>query len=303
MSISSYLKVIGRGTKGAGDLDREQAKTLFTLILNGGVSDLELGAFCLAMRYKGESVSELMGFMDALEPEIHRIETHHRPTIVLPSYNGSRKQANLTPLLAGLLAQSGWTVIVQGIEQDATRTTSFAIFNALSWPILQEVSEFNAWQNTGLPHFYATQTLSPKLQTLLEVRAQLGLRNSGHVLAKLLNPIGSSAWCVSNYTHPEYAEKLKSYFKARSVNAILMRGNEGEPTASLQRLPEMRFLFSDGQEKTSHEERFQETSPFESLDAASTARITSAMLAGKIPVPSAISRQVVLLNTLLGHPQ
>jgi anthranilate phosphoribosyltransferase len=34
MSISSYLKVIGRGSKGSGDLDREQAKNVFSKILS-----------------------------------------------------------------------------------------------------------------------------------------------------------------------------------------------------------------------------------------------------------------------------
>lgn len=91
MGITSFLKIIGRGSKGAGDLDREQAKELFTQILTGKVSDLELGAFCIAMRIKGETASELMGFMDALDPEIRRLDLGSRPTIVLPSYNGDTK--------------------------------------------------------------------------------------------------------------------------------------------------------------------------------------------------------------------
>ena len=53
MSISSYLKIIGRGSKGSGDLSREQAFEVFSKILSGEVSDLELGAFCIAMRIKG----------------------------------------------------------------------------------------------------------------------------------------------------------------------------------------------------------------------------------------------------------
>lgn len=105
MSISSFLKIIGRGSKGAGNLDRIQANEVFTQILNGNVSDLELGAFCIAMRIKGESVSELLGFMDALEPHLNLINPGSRPCIVLPGYNGARKQANLTPLLAGMLSQ------------------------------------------------------------------------------------------------------------------------------------------------------------------------------------------------------
>ena len=131
MSITSFLKVIGRGSKGAGDLDRNQANQVFSQILEGNVSDLELGAFCIAMRIKGESVSELMGFMDALQPHLNLLNLGSRQTIVLPSYNGARKQANLTPLLAGMLSTYGFTVLVQGVEKDPSRATSHDIFESL----------------------------------------------------------------------------------------------------------------------------------------------------------------------------
>jgi len=53
MSISHYIKEIGRGKEGARHLNTEQACDLMGRILGGQVSDLELGAFCIAMRIKG----------------------------------------------------------------------------------------------------------------------------------------------------------------------------------------------------------------------------------------------------------
>ena len=166
MSIKSFLKVIGRGSKGAGDLDRNQAKEVFTQILDGNVSDLELGAFCIAMRIKGESISELMGFMDALQPHLNLLNLGTRPTIVLPSYNGARKQANLTPLLAGMLSSYGFTVLVQGVEKDLTRVTSHEIFKSLGWPILKSKDEFGALLALNQPIFCPLNVISPALQKL-----------------------------------------------------------------------------------------------------------------------------------------
>ena len=54
MSIARYIKVIGRGREGARSLDREQAHDLMSQVLDGRVTDLEIGAFALAMRIKGE---------------------------------------------------------------------------------------------------------------------------------------------------------------------------------------------------------------------------------------------------------
>jgi anthranilate phosphoribosyltransferase len=300
MSISSFLKIIGRGSKGAGNLDRIQANEVFTQILNGNISDLELGAFCIAMRIKGESVSELLGFMDALEPHLNLINPGSRPCIVLPSYNGARKQANLTPLLAGMLSSQGFTVLIQGIENDQTRVTSHEIFKWLDWPIIKNPSEFSSLLNANVPIFCPLSIISPALQKLLDVRERIGLRNTGHVLAKLINPTTQTPWQVSNYTHPEYPEKLREFFQLRSANAILMRGSEGEPTASLQRLPEMHFLFSGRDEATSPEERFTDLSPFNSIDAKSTALVTNKILSGEISCPGSVLSQANTMARMAG---
>ena len=176
MSITQFLKIVGRGSKGAGDLTREQSQEVFSLIIAGQVSDLELGAFCIAMRIKGESASELMGFMDALLPELTLLDTGTRPTIVLPSYNGARKQANLTPLLAGLLAAKGLTVLVQGIEHDQARVTTYEIFHSLGWPILHHTKDLGLLIGAQLPIFCPLKVISPALQIGFLLAILLGSR-------------------------------------------------------------------------------------------------------------------------------
>ncbi len=300
MGISSYLKIIGRGSKKSGDLTHEQAKEVFTAILEGSVSDLEVGAFCIAMRIKGESASELNGFMDALNLFIARLNIGTRQTIVLPSYNGARKQANLTPLLAGILFSQGFTAIVQGVEHDPNRVTSFEIFKQLQWPILESTSDLGKHLNQSTPIFCPIGVISPALERLLNIRQTIGLRNTGHVLAKLINPCPKSVWQISNYTHPEYPEKLKEFFATRGANAILMRGNEGEPTASLTRLPELHFIFLNGRTKSTSEEHFSDMSPFTGTDAMSTAAITNQILLGKAPCPNTILKQAGDIATMVG---
>jgi len=60
-------------------------------ILDDVAQDVEVGAFCIAMRIKGETADELAGFLDAVERRIHPIGAPpDTPVIVLPSYNGAR---------------------------------------------------------------------------------------------------------------------------------------------------------------------------------------------------------------------
>ena len=107
MSIRQYLKEIGRGKDGARALSRAQAADLMGQVLDGQVDPLALGAFCAAMRIKGETPEEMAGFLDATEARLHKLPNAGVPTVVLPSYNGARKLPVLTPLLGLLLAQRG----------------------------------------------------------------------------------------------------------------------------------------------------------------------------------------------------
>ena len=135
MSIAPYLKEIGRGKDGARSLSREQAHDLMSRILDGRVTDLELGGFALAMRIKGETPEELAGFVVATMAHTLALSDPGRPAVLLPSYNGARRLPNLTPLLALLLAREGVPVLVHGMVSDPTgRITSAAIFTELGLP-------------------------------------------------------------------------------------------------------------------------------------------------------------------------
>jgi anthranilate phosphoribosyltransferase len=183
MSIAPYLREIGRGKDGARALSRDKAFDLMSQLLDGQLSDLEKGGFALAMRIKGETPEELAGFMDAVVP---RTLALHAPShaIVLPSYNGARKLPNLTPLLALLLARAGVPVLVHGVQLDANRTTSAQVFEALDLPPVSSAADAESRWAAGQPVFMPIAALHPSLAALLALRNVLGLRNSGHTLAK-----------------------------------------------------------------------------------------------------------------------
>jgi anthranilate phosphoribosyltransferase len=67
-----FIKEIGRGKNGARSMSRDDAHDLYQAMLDGRVSDLELGGILLSMRIKGESVDEIAGFLDAAEAALNR---------------------------------------------------------------------------------------------------------------------------------------------------------------------------------------------------------------------------------------
>lgn len=301
MSIAPYIREIGRGKDGARALSREQACDLMSRLLDGQVSDLEKGAFALAMRIKGETPEELAGFMDAVEPRTLALQAPAMP-IVLPSYNGARKLPNLTPLLALLLAREGVPVLVHGFPEDPTRVTSAQVFTALGLPAVASAAEATERWAAGQPVFMPLEVLHPSLAELLKLRAVLGLRNPGHTLAKLL-PAVPGALRVVNHTHPEYALSLSEFLGLTGATALLLRGTEGEPVADARRRPAFNcFVRGRLDDELSLEAQGGSLAELPALpagfDAETTAHTVRAMLAGEQPVPTPIARQVRTLLAL-----
>ena len=301
MGISQYLKVIGRGKVGARDLPRDQATDLMGQVLDGTASDLEVGAFCIAMRVKGETPEEMAGFLDAIHERLEMLPASTRPLVVLPSYNGARKLPVLTPLLALLLAREGVPVLVHGTATEDRRVSSQDVLAQLGIEALQEVDEIDA----GSVAFAPTALLLPGLERLLDVRRTLGLRNSAHSLVKLMDPlapVAGDSLIVGSYTHPEYAESMAATITLTGADALLLRGTEGEPVADPRPTPQMDGFLSG------RTVRLQEAQdgPLTALptlpsttDAASTAQYTRAVLGGELPVPEPIARQVEHILHLL----
>jgi len=295
-----FIKEIGRGVKGARSMTREDARLLYGAILDGRVSDLELGGILLAMRIKGESVEEIAGFMDAAEASFAPLPAPPGDfaPVLIPSYNGARKLANLTPLLALQLARAGVPVLVHGVQEDPGRVTTAEIFAEMGiGPSGSTADMLDAFADRK-PCFMPIERLAPELAHQLSLRRVLGVRNSTHTLVKILQPFEGPALRLVSYTHPEYLAMLTAYFETAAPHprgdAFLMRGTEGETVANANRAQEINW-FHAGQ-KTMLVERDAPTDELasapEGRDAAATADWITRALRGEHPVPPPIAAQV-----------
>jgi anthranilate phosphoribosyltransferase len=295
-----FIKEIGRGVKGARSMSRDDARTLYGAMLDGRVSDLELGGILLAMRIKGESVDEIAGFMDAAEGSFAPLPAPPGPyaPVLIPSYNGARKLANLTPLLALLLAREGVPVLVHGVQQDPGRVTTAEILAEMGVkPTGAGAGMLDAFA-ARKPCFMPIETLAPKLAHQLSLRRILGVRNSTHTLVKILQPFDGPALRLVSYTHPEYLAMLSAYFTSAAPpargDAFLMRGTEGETVANANRAQQIDWFH--GGEQTLLAERDAPADALapapEGRDAPATADWIQRVLRGEQPVPPPIAAQV-----------
>lgn len=296
MDYRKIIKEVGRGKNHARDLDQETAQALYTHMLNGDVPELEMGGILIALRIKGEGEAEMRGFYDAMQAQTLRLTPPvAKPMpIVIPSYNGARKQPNLTPLLAILLHKLGFPVVVHGVSEDPTRVLTETIFELLGIEPTLHAGQAQAKLDGHEPVYIPVRALCPPLEQQLGMRWRMGVRNSAHTLAKLATPFAEDAALrLSSVSHPEYISRVGTFFAEIGGRALLMHGTEGEVYANPQRCPQIALIDAFGTRVVL--ERGEENSdvilPL-AKDPLTTARWIEQCLAGKVPVPHAIKLQM-----------
>ena len=308
MNFSKVIKEIGRGAQGARDLSEDDAHHLFGAILDSGVPELELVAIVLSLRNKTESVSELLGFYRAA---VERLVRLHPPstevrTLVIPTYNGARHEANLLPLLVLLLKRIGVPVLVHGCLDGSGRVASAYVFRELGiLPCVTAGQAQKALDAEGLA-FVPTAVLSPGLAALLSLRSRLGVRNSGHTLVKLIDPFDGEGLRLCSVSHPAYLEKLGGFLLQSGARALLLRATEGEPFANPKRRPQIVY-YHQGEASVLFE---AELGPIrslpglpESIEPGPTAAWIRRAMAGELPLPHPLVNQLACCLFASGYTQ
>ena len=298
VGIANALKGVVGGHGGARGLGADRSRQLFEAVFRAEVDELELGALLIAFRMKGETVDEVAGALEALEAGfIHTVAVESaKPVVAIPSYHGARHVANLTPLLAALLADAGVQVVVHGITEDPGRTTTWQILRAMGIAAARNIEDASNLLARQSPAFVPIEVLSPPLWRLLTLRGRLGVRNIGHTVAHLLNPTATvDCLRLATFNPPRYDGLQSALFRHAGISALIMQGNEGEVVANVKQRARIDWIRAGGCETLIE----QDTLPMGDVpslppaqDVLATARWIQSVLSGERPVPSAVATQV-----------
>ena len=307
MDYSKIIKEVGRGKNHARDLDVETARALYSRMLSGEVPELELGGILIALRIKGEGEAEMKGFYEAMQQQTLRLTPPPgKPMpIVIPSYNGARKQANLTPLIAILLHKLGFPVVVHGVSHDPTRVLTETIFELMGIPATRHAGQAQARLDSHQLVYIPIGALCPALEKQLAIRWRMGVRNSAHTLAKLATPFAEDAALrLSSVSHPEYVTRVAKFFTEIGGRALLMHGTEGEVFANPQRCPQISLIDAAGTRVLNERQDMgtaQAVALPESKDPEITARWIERCVTGSEPLPLSLRIQLACCLVAAGE--
>ncbi len=224
--FAPFVRILGKGKRGARDLTREEAREAMGMLLDGKAEETQLGAFLMLLRHKEESAAELAGFTEAVRERLDA------PAISVdidwPSYAGKKRHLPWYLLSIKCLAQSGIRIFMHGGgPHTAGRLYTEQVVDLLeirrceSWA---EVDEALAYDHMA---FMPLGAWMPGLQRMIDQRNILGLRSPIHSLARILNPLRARCGLQSIF-HPGYQANHREASRLLSDNAIVIKGEGGE---------------------------------------------------------------------------
>lgn len=243
--FSSILRTIARGKQGSRDLTRMQARQAMAALISGHVKPIQIGAFLIGMRMKGESVEELVGFVEAARESLGHAHPIPPNAVDLPCYAGKRRAPPLHLLAALRAREKGIPVFVHGPRTIPGRLSAWETLRACGIPEASDLKEAAAmlW-NEGIAYL-SLDRISSALAHLFETRSLLGVRSCIHTVLRLLNPLRCQGMACG-YFHPPYGPKMIQALRLLGdKRALVFMGAEGEAELSPDRQKQLFALHEE----------------------------------------------------------
>ena len=225
--FAEFIKILGKGKRGARPLTQDEAYRAMKMIVNHEVKAEQLGAFLMLMRIKEETPEELAGFVLAVRESLNTPEI----TVDLDwsSYAGKRRHLPWFLLSVLVLAENNIKIFMHGAKgttddriytEDALNTLNISAARSF-----KEVEAQLAQQNFSyLPLHY----LSPVLNDIMNLRYLMGLRSPVHTLVRLLNPLNAT-YTLQGIFHPSYRDVHQHAAQLMGQkNMAVLKGEGGE---------------------------------------------------------------------------
>ncbi|MBX8516356.1 glycosyl transferase family protein [Pseudomonas cichorii] len=224
--FAQFVRILGKGKRGARNLTREEAREAMGMLLDEKVEDTQLGAFLMLLRHKEESPEELAGFTEAVRERL--TAPPMQVDIDWPTYAGKKRHLPWYLLAAKCLAQNGIKVLLHGGgAHTAGRLYTEQLLGLLDIPLCRNWQAVESALEQHNLAFIPLGDWAPQLQRMIDLRNTLGLRSPIHSLARVLNPLNARCGLQSIF-HPGYQSVHREASTLLGDNAIVVKGDGGE---------------------------------------------------------------------------
>ncbi|MFT5675765.1 MAG: anthranilate phosphoribosyltransferase [Paraglaciecola sp.] len=224
-----YIRIIGRGQRAGRTLTQHEAFEAMTMVIKNEVTPEQKGAFLMLLRVREETSEELAGFTQAFRqfnlPGVNQLGVD----LDMGCYAGKRRHLPWFLLAVMILAQSGKRIFLHGThEPDSKRLYLNDVLPAIGFAVADNVADATRQLDAyGFAYMELSQVNS-QLDSLIQLRAQFGLRSCANTLARILNPSQASN-SLQGVFHRHVDEKhRRTAALLEDANVLCFRGEGGE---------------------------------------------------------------------------
>jgi anthranilate phosphoribosyltransferase len=296
MSLLAYLHRVCEGR----DLPSTDAFQAMHSILAGEASPVQIAAFVVALRMKGETAAELAGFARAMRERAARVDARVSGEPLLDTCGTGGDGAstfNISTVAAFVVAGAGVRVAKHGNRSLSSRCGSADVLEELGVAIQQTPEQSaRAIREIGVGFLFAP-AIHSAMKHAQPVRAELKLRTAFNLLGPLTNPAGANVQLVGAPSD-RAAELMAGALAELGIDrALVAHGGDGLDEITTTG-PTLAFEVTPGrvERRTLRPEDFgvelASSADLKGGDRVRNAEIARAILAGE---PGA-ARDVVLVN-------
>ncbi|MEX1025006.1 MAG: hypothetical protein WD226_08005 [Planctomycetota bacterium] len=238
MNLRDTLRMLGSADRRDGrNLSNAEARDIFGQILDRRSGDIQVAGFLMALRWKGVTVEELIGFVQAAREraELPCEGLSGMVTLCTP-HDGYDQTPPLEVAAALVAAAAGARVMLVSEMGVPPRRGVTAALTLESLGVSLATSKAEAEDRIERQRFVAiaVTTMLPGLGRLHHVRGELGVRTALSTIEKLIAP-GSSAIVTSAQSGPVLGTAVETMAGLGHPSGIVIQGLEGGLIPTLKR--------------------------------------------------------------------
>jgi anthranilate phosphoribosyltransferase len=221
--LKPYLAAVAAGKI----LSQQEAEAAFEILMSGGASEAQIGAFLMALRVRGETVAEITGAARIMRAKAHAIQAPAGAIDTCGTGGDTAGTFNISTAAALVVAASGVPVAKHGNRAVSSKSGSADVLEALGLDIEAEpaVVQRSLWENNF--GFLLAPRLHGAMRHVMAARRDLGVRTIFNLLGPLSNPAGTRRQLVGVFA-PQWVEPLAHVLQNLGAEAAwVVHGSDG----------------------------------------------------------------------------
>jgi len=218
------------------DLTRIEAAAAMEAIMSGAATSAQIAAFLTALRMKGETVEELIGFAQVMRQKAAKIRTRGEEVAALTGTDremlidtcGTGGDAtgtfNVSTATAFVVAGAGLRVAKHGNRSVSSMCGSADVVETLGISLdLSPQQVGRCVDEVGIGFLYAP-LLHAAMKHVMPARREMGIRTVFNMLGPLTNPASANAQVIGVYAAPLTEPLARVLAELGTVRAFVVHG-------------------------------------------------------------------------------